>query len=159
MAVLDAAQRCETSVAFLGRNVEERRRLALHVTRITSLFVAHIERMRRFFGKRRLLKFIGDHERAQEFVVVQLARHLRFVTSAAEFRRFQKRPHHCSPVRRNVVEDLLISDAREHSRSVLFHQQRGLSHYVAADATAIDRLNRVASDAGHTVIIEWAFDV
>src|SRR5439155_13192288 len=35
--------------ALLCRNVKERRRLALHVTGITSLFVAHIEWMRRLF--------------------------------------------------------------------------------------------------------------
>src|SRR2546428_7024940 len=35
--------------AFLGGNVEQRRRFALHVTGITSLFVAHVKRMRRLF--------------------------------------------------------------------------------------------------------------
>jgi len=64
--------------------------------------------MRRFFGKRRLLQFISDHERAQKLVVVQLARYLRLVTRAAEFRLLQKRAHHRTPMRWNVIENLLI---------------------------------------------------
>ena len=88
--------------------IKERGRLAFHMTGVARLFIAHIKRMRRFFRKRGLLQFVGDHERAQKLVVIQLTRHLRFVTCAAKLRLLEQRPHHGTPMRWHVVENLLI---------------------------------------------------
>ena len=97
---------------LLRGNVKQGRRFALHVTGITGLLVAHVKGMRRLFRKRRLLQLVGDHEGAQEFVIVQLARDLRLVTGATKLGLLQERPHHRPAMRGNIIENLLIRNRR-----------------------------------------------